>query len=170
MYTCLGCGNYDLSIINFLIWVAIIVIAPIAIVIGLCAFFSADTDGTFKGFYRENRGNRKGIRFLLIASYGAIYMYAYQWLHQMFSLPHGKITDGYLLTLLGPLVFIWWAFWFIFSIFIMTPILDILWIPVLLYTVIFELPASYLNEPNEGFYKVPETKTKRDPKGRFVKQ
>lgn len=126
-----------------------VLIAPGLIFIGLNLLDKFTIPLSVKELYDKRRDNRKGIRFLLIAGYAAFFEYIFTLLNGMISLPHGKISDGYLLTLLGPFILVWWIIWGAITCFIVTPILGSLWIPVLLYTVIFELPASYLNSTNE---------------------
>jgi hypothetical protein len=111
--------------------------------------FAFDKTHPFNELFAIRRNGRQGIRFLLIATYATLFECITSYLHRLIMLPKGKLLDGYALTLLGPFILIWWVFWFTFGGFFVLPILIVLWIPVLLYTVLFEFPASFLNSTKE---------------------
>jgi uncharacterized BrkB/YihY/UPF0761 family membrane protein len=123
-----------------------IILAFLAISIVL--LFTFPIQKSFNEIYNIRRGGRKGIRFLLMAIYATIFECFLLLIKRMIQLPNGKLLDGYLLTLLGPFILIWWIIWALIGCMIVS-ILIILWIPILTYTFLFELPASFLNAPKE---------------------
>jgi hypothetical protein len=117
---------------------------------------------SFNELLTIRRNGRQGIRLLLIATYATLFEYVTNCFNRLIMLPRGKLLDGYALTLLGPFILVWWGFWIVFSCILVLPILVALWIPVLLYTVLFELPASFLNSNKEIYKPEPADKEIED--------
>jgi hypothetical protein len=99
---------------------------------------------TWIGIYLIRRGGSASIWGTTLAILRATHEYILCRIGRCFLLPTGQVKNGYALTLLAPFLLAWYAFFsgvIVITAIIMTPLYPI----AALWSVLFELPASVLN-------------------------
>jgi len=100
---------------------------------------------TFSELYQIRRGKKEygELVGIVLAFLATLWEYLPEVWTPIVCIPQGKIPDGYFLTLLSPLVVVWWIFWGILLC-VTEVVVGVLIVVALPYTLLFEIPAEFI--------------------------